>query len=752
MAKREIPYPPSPEDVPEGLTLPSPAYVMQMIMLMGSLIIFVILYIGLVLGSLWLCYFGVTGINEGWFLQVLAVGFGLLSFFYLVRGFFASNDQDKDIIVELKEADQPVLFAFIRKLCQETKSPIPSKVVVTPNVNAAMVNPTRFINLIVPSKPYLLVGLGLVNALNLSEFKAVLAHEFGHFAQKKAMGINAYTRLSLQIIEDLIYRRDWLDRLLHNPESPLGQAVAGVCKAYLWLMRNLMYGLYRCVTFIGLGMSRQQEFNADLVAVSVAGSDAIVHALFKLNFATAALNQAYTELQLAVDHKLYSADLYAHMTKAGEFIRRTLKDPTLGEPPALKRRQSSKRLRVFRTGDDGGIPEMWSTHPANYLREENAKGYYIPGPVDDRSAWIVFTEPDTLKARMSKRFYRHAFKIPKDAELQDPDVIQQFIDEERREQTYDARYHKAYDDRRIDPGDLAELVQLVSKEPWEDERLARVYSKLYAELEDRMQDRNARVRDYDWLDSYQRDEKAPAMVRFKNKDVTKKDTKKLLKKLDEQLKEDYEWLSSFDRRVFLVHANLAHKYDSDAWDEMIQRYRFQIGIQRINLELDSQLHLVEAGYQELFEKPRQEPITQDYFESMASLFKAARKTLKTMLKDCQEIEVPVLANFAPGTPLASFLLTTPIIKEMKELSIDGKWIAKLHGQLREVRGRAGRLHFKNLGTILALQERLIKEFMERMSTEMPLVAEAVRVKDEEDDIPEAILDEDDDIPEAILEE
>ncbi len=38
----------------------------------------------------------------------------------------------------------------------------------------------------------LVVGIGLINAFNISEFKAVVAHEFGHFSQQKHKTWNIY--------------------------------------------------------------------------------------------------------------------------------------------------------------------------------------------------------------------------------------------------------------------------------------------------------------------------------------------------------------------------------------------------------------------------------------------------------------------------------------------------------------------------------------------------------------------------------
>ena len=41
--------------------------------------------------------------------------------------------------VEVTEAEQPYLFAFIRQLCQDTGAPFPHRVFLSPDVNAAVV-------------------------------------------------------------------------------------------------------------------------------------------------------------------------------------------------------------------------------------------------------------------------------------------------------------------------------------------------------------------------------------------------------------------------------------------------------------------------------------------------------------------------------------------------------------------------------------------------------------------------------------
>ena len=64
------------------------------------------------------------------------------------------------------------------------------------------------LNFIFPSKKNLEIGLPLVNALTLSELKAVLAHEFGHFAQGTGMRITYVIRGVNAWFARTVYERD----------------------------------------------------------------------------------------------------------------------------------------------------------------------------------------------------------------------------------------------------------------------------------------------------------------------------------------------------------------------------------------------------------------------------------------------------------------------------------------------------------------------------------------------------------------
>ena len=142
------------------------------------------------------------------------------------------------------------------------------------------------INLVFPSKKNLEIGLGLVNVLNLGELRSVLAHEFGHFAQR-AMAVGRWVYIAQQIAGNLVARRDKLDDFL-NSWSRVDFRIAWVAwilSVIVWSIRSLVDSAFSVVVLVQRALSREMEMQADLVAVSLTGSDALIHALHRLQAA-----------------------------------------------------------------------------------------------------------------------------------------------------------------------------------------------------------------------------------------------------------------------------------------------------------------------------------------------------------------------------------------------------------------------------------------------------------------------------------
>src|SRR5262249_36245392 len=147
---------------------------------------------------------------------------------------------------------------------------------------------------------------------------------------------------------------------------------------------------YRGLNLLHLSLSRQMEFNADNVAVSVTGSDALIHGLSRLQFANESLADAAGSLDAAADHGVFTDDLFYHQSRSAERLRKLRKDDRLGLPPELAD-GAAGQVTVFAEVDTG-IPEKYLSHPTDRSRERNAKRLYVPSPRDDRSPWLLFPD------------------------------------------------------------------------------------------------------------------------------------------------------------------------------------------------------------------------------------------------------------------------------------------------------------------------------------------------------------------------
>jgi Zn-dependent protease with chaperone function len=254
---------------------------------------------------------------------------------------------ERQDFVELQEEEHPRLFAFIRQVHEDVGAPRPRSVFVSPEVNAALIYNSSLLSLIVPPRKDLLIGLGLVNVVTLAEFKAVLAHEFGHFAQK-SVGLGSYLYVANRVMTDIVYSRDGLDRFLDKwcQIDVRLSFPAWMLKGVLWVVRKVLAGVFTALNLLHLSLSRQMEYNADNVAVSISGSDALIHGLARLEFANQCLVDAAQSLNDAADHGLFTDDLFYHQTRAAGRLRKLKKDERAGLPPELPV-NPRKQVQVF---------------------------------------------------------------------------------------------------------------------------------------------------------------------------------------------------------------------------------------------------------------------------------------------------------------------------------------------------------------------------------------------------------------------
>jgi Zn-dependent protease with chaperone function len=721
-------YPPNPPDVPDDFAAPSSEYKTQTAVVLLALALFFLLYFGVmffcgiyVLWAIFLCPAEPRHLKL--IAMILIIPASVLGL-YMLKNLFKYERAQKEFLIEIFEDEHPKLFDFIHRVCDDAGAQRPVHVYVDFNVNAwARSNVTSFFHLFIPTGKSLIIGLGMVNCMNLTEFKSVLAHEFGHFTQK-GMRINAFVGAAFDIVNKMVNSEDIFDRFVRRwaqIDNIFGwPAYLGL--ATLWLLRKTLGMMSYAVAYSLFAHMRQLEFHADQVACTLAGSDAVVHSLYKMKFGNECFGQAMDDLRLAMIHHLYTADMFYHQAAAARYLRVKKKDPRLGEPPPLPD-DPTETTQVFE--DDGDkIAELWSTHPSHYDLEQNAKAHYIRSVFDERSPWLLFDNVADLRERVTYKLYRFYFKVPKDVILAEPEEVQGFIDDEHADRTYNPRYQGLYDNRKLILKDLAELAQDGAKRPWSITELSEAHATLYsAEVKHHAQLYYRRIDEINLLTAIINGWHRPKddEIEFHGEFHALDAAKRLYKKVDKELEKDDQWLETIDRKVFMIYFQMALHINQEVAEELYRRYDFHLELQGIWFELQKQDRPIQAALSFL-NSQTSDRMQHHQFRELLDIFREAHKAMKGMLKTAEEMMLPALKNMPAGQPVRPFLLEKNLIDGLSryEQRISNRWIMRLLDQFNEMHAKSVRIHYKSLAGILALQEKIGAECVRRWES-LPMV-------------------------------
>jgi Zn-dependent protease with chaperone function len=401
-------YPVGPAHFPESLVKASNAYRRQAWVAMLALLAFAAFYLALGGWFGWKAYSLLRAAlhgarDSGWlFFGGCAAAF-ITVFMAKALVFIKRGEQGKAVEITAKE--QPALFAFLYRLADDAKAPRPRKVYVSARVNAAVFYDLSPLNLVLPSRKNLEIGLALVNVLSLSEFKAVLAHEFGHFAQR-SMAVGRWVYVAQQIAAHVVAKRDGLDRFLTGLSNfDLRVAWIGwLLSLVVWSIRSVVDTFFRLVLAAERALSREMEFQADRISVSLTGSDALINALYKCQAADQAWDRTLAFADAEAGRARATVDLFEVQSLIIERLRAILDEPAFGVPPRAS--GDAAKHRIFKPDMVQGT-RMWATHPFNHEREENAKRHYLAAEPHEAPAWDLFEEAKALKTRMCADMVSH---------------------------------------------------------------------------------------------------------------------------------------------------------------------------------------------------------------------------------------------------------------------------------------------------------------------------------------------------------
>ncbi len=391
---------------------PSRSFRKSILGMIGAIGLFVLVYILLFISALIIAsamvalgYIVVVTVHH-FMTIVLGVGLllsALMLVFFLIKFLFkkpvpATRGQ------EISEAEQPLLFSFIRQITTETNVPFPKHIYLLPDVNASVFFDSSFWSMFFPVKKNLNIGLGLVNALNQSEFKAVLAHEFGHFSQR-SMRFGSYVYNLNKILYNLLYDNDDYHKMLNawGRGHRMLRFAAILNLKIVECIQHILQKMYVVVNKKYMALSREMEFHADTVAATISGSNNVITQLHKLEIAGESYDKLLKYWDSKLSENLRAENLYPqHLIVQKNYAIAQGLTIDKNEMPVIEKGPSpSKKQRLI-------INSVWQSHPLVDDREHAVNKYSIWVEPVLESAWSLFNNAEALQIAFTNDLYTKA--------------------------------------------------------------------------------------------------------------------------------------------------------------------------------------------------------------------------------------------------------------------------------------------------------------------------------------------------------
>ena len=410
MSTVPIPYAITPGGVDETVLQPSSTFKQEVLKVLFAIVFFIAVYLVLMAaaaGLAFLCGVGgfllVTNLPKFFTLMIGLglIGLGIMVIFFLVIFLFKKNKVDRSHLTEITQSEQPELFAFIRTLTQETQSHFPKKIYISSEVNASVFYDSSFWSMFLPIRKNLQIGLALVNSVNLSEFKAILAHEFGHFSQR-SMKLGSYVYNVNQIIYNMLYDNDSYGRTLESWANISGYFAffANITIKIVMGIQWVLQKVYSVVNKNYMALSRQMEFHADPVSAYVSGSDHLVTSLRRLEVADMAYNRLLGHYERWHKQNLKPDNLYPHHSAV---MQQLANEQGISIENGLPQVNANSFARFNRTRLV--IKDQWASHPSTEDREAHLKRLNIKTETMNASAWTIFRNAVDLQKQITESIY-----------------------------------------------------------------------------------------------------------------------------------------------------------------------------------------------------------------------------------------------------------------------------------------------------------------------------------------------------------
>lgn len=437
---------------------------------LASIILFILTYIFLVLFAIGLTlvcgYLGYLLVMAyahwvTFMLGLVLLAIGITVLIFVLKFIFKRTTKTEQLLVEVKAIEEPELFALIEEIVNEVKTNLPKKVYLSPEVNAGVFYESLFFSMFLPVKKNLQIGMGILNTHYTEEFKAVLAHEFGHFSQR-SMRLGSYVHNANKVLYNMLYDNDKFERTIEVWGDTFSYfKLAGlIASVVIKGMQAVLKKVYEILNVNYYALSREMEYHADAVATAVAGSRPVIVSLLRMELAETSLNVVYNYHEEKINQGLKPLNLYPqHYFVMNHFaIRRKIEVknglPEIDVNNIWKSRGSKIVMR-----------NQWATHPDIEDRIRRVKAFGTLGKMESNDIAVnILVNKEELQERLTSKIFEHHFIYAKAPQLTDFQQFEADFLSQSSEVFFDERYFGYYDDRlpyyRFDQSLLDDAAQL----------------------------------------------------------------------------------------------------------------------------------------------------------------------------------------------------------------------------------------------------------------------------------------------------
>lgn len=424
-----------------------------------SIVLFIIVYLLLIIlaiGLTFLCgYLGIMLIAAKPTFITLILGAGLVSMgililVFLVKFLFKEHIVDRSHLVEITKEQEPELFKFINEIVKEVKTDFPKKIYLSSDVNASVFYDSSFWSMILPIKKNLQIGLGLVNSVSKTEFKAILSHEFGHFSQR-TMKVGSFVYNVNQIIYNMLYDNKSYENLAHEWASvsnyfvPFVRGAVKAVQGIQWVLRKV----YEVVNLNYMALSREMEFHADEVAANVTGSMPLITSLLRLDLADNSYNTVLNYYNSKIDDSIKTKNIYPQQQFVLNFLANEIELPVQNNLPQvsldhLSRYNKSKLV----------VKNQWASHPSTEDRIRELNRLNIIKETDGNElATILFSNISNLQTRITEKLFSNIKYSGPIINKENEQFIEDYT-KEYRTNSFSKLFNNYYDNKNLSQIDI----------------------------------------------------------------------------------------------------------------------------------------------------------------------------------------------------------------------------------------------------------------------------------------------------------